>query len=324
MTDDTTRTLSLPYLQPGQALKTITHNEALQRLDAGLYLSISNMAAAELPLEPTEGDALIIAENPSAELTTRAGHIAVSVAGVWTWFAPSPGWIIWDETSQNLRVYDGAAWVSGTASSMSDILPKLGVNTSAQDHQRLAVSSDSSLFTHAGESHRLTLNRAADSDTASLIFQTGFSGQAEFGLTGTSGLSLRTSPDGANWSDRLSAPDDYPGLRAPAFGSLRLFIDSNDAAFIPTPETGGLVAIIIVSEAGLTRADRSGLLAYDTGQSPGLVSLATTALLINHGSTPLDGTVGQNNRIGVSAVEGGLYVENKLPTQREFSLTFLC
>jgi len=48
MTDDTTRTLSLPYLQPGQALKTITHNEALQRLDAGLYLSISNMAAAEL------------------------------------------------------------------------------------------------------------------------------------------------------------------------------------------------------------------------------------------------------------------------------------
>jgi len=106
----------------------------------------------------------------------------------------------------------------------------------------------------------------------------------------------------------LNAPNDYAGIRAPAFGSLRIVINSDEAAFIPTPASGGIVAIMVVSEAGLPRSDRSGILAYDTGQSPKLVSLATTALLINHGSTPLDGTVSEENRIGISAVDGGLYV----------------
>jgi len=45
MNAPTTDKLALPFLQPGQALKTITHNEALQRLDTGLYLSCSNMNA---------------------------------------------------------------------------------------------------------------------------------------------------------------------------------------------------------------------------------------------------------------------------------------
>jgi len=47
-------------------------------------------------------------------------------------------------------------------------------------------------------------------------------------------------------------------------------------------------------------------------------------LMSAFGSTRLDGTVSEENRIGISAVEGGLYVENKMPPEREISLTFLC
>jgi len=106
------------------------------------------MAATTLPIEPTDGHTLIFSDDPNIEFVARAGEIAIYVAGVWTWFEPSPGWIIWDETNHALRVYDGDVWVSGSAGSTSESLPKLGVNMSAQDHQRLAVSSEGTLFTH--------------------------------------------------------------------------------------------------------------------------------------------------------------------------------
>jgi len=134
MTADTTKTFSLPFLQPGQALKTITHNEALQRLDTGLYMSVSEMAAAELPLEPEDGHTLILSDTPTLDLAAHSGNIAVYRAGDWTWFKPSPGWIIWDSMDQELRVFDGNIWVSGSHQTTADMLPKLGVNTSAQEH----------------------------------------------------------------------------------------------------------------------------------------------------------------------------------------------
>jgi len=91
MNASSTDNFALPFLQPGQALKTITHNEALQRLDTGLYLSCSDMAADALPDNPVAGETLILSNTSTEE---HAGDIAVFQDGVWLWFTPKAGWSV--------------------------------------------------------------------------------------------------------------------------------------------------------------------------------------------------------------------------------------
>jgi len=143
-------------------------------------------------------------------------------------------------------------------------------------------------------------------------------------MTATATVSLKTSPDGTHWSERLSTPQNYSGLRAPAFGSVRVSIDNDSAQLIPTPASGGIFAITVISDTGLPLANRSGLLAYDTGSTPSLISLAKTGLIENLGVAVLNGSSAATGNIGVSAVSGGLYIENRIVGRRHISLTFLC
>ena len=321
---ETTPRLSLPFLQAGQALKNITHNEALQRLDTGLYLSCSNMAADNLPADPVEGHAYVISQTPDGSLIDRIGHIGVYVTGRWVWFIPKSGWVLWDETGETLRVFDGAAWAAPFTESPAETLPFLGLNAAASADQRLSISSASSLFNHDGDSHRLTLNRASEADTASLIFQTDFAGRAELGLTGSEGFSLKTSTDGSNFTKKLSLPATYSGIQSPAFGSKVVSVDNDTATLVQTPATGGIVALTITSETGFPQSGHSAIFAYDTGGTPILRTLAKTTRVDNHASMVLDGTISAVGNIGVSAVDGGLYLENRIVNTRDISLTFLC
>jgi hypothetical protein len=186
------------------------------------------------------------------------------------------------------------------------------------------VASDTSLFTHDGDSHRLSLNRAAVPDTASLLFQTNFSSEAELGLTGGDGFSIKTSSDGSNFSTRLTTPETYAGIRSPAFGSVRVTLANDTAQRIPTPATGGLVALTVVSDAGFPQVGHSGIFAYDSGRSPNLVTLAKTNRVENLRTADLTGTNSLAGNIGISAVDGGLFLENRIASSRDISLTFLC
>ena len=324
MTATATARLDLPFLQAGQALKNITHNEALQRLDSGLYLSCSNMGATSLPDNPAEDLVLLVSHSPDITLSDRIGQIAVFTANGWVWFTPKPGWSLWDETEQTLRIYNGESWVPPMKETLQDSLPKLGLNAAATTAQRLSISSESSLFNHDGNSHRLTLNRAAQDDTASLIFQTGFTGVAELGLTGSGGFSLKTSSDGTNFIEKLSTPAAYNGVQSPAFRSKLISVENDAAVLIPTPATGGIVALTIVSQTGSPQAAHSGIFAYDTGLTPLLRSLAKIGRVEDHGTSTLNGTTSAVGNIGISAVEGGLHLENRIINTRDFSLTFIC
>lgn len=323
-TSTTTARLDLPFLQAGQALKNITHNEALQRLDSGLYLSCSDMAAESLPSAPHENLVILISQTSDAALSGRIGQIAVFVSGAWIWFTPKSGWMLWDETAKTLRIFDGINWVKPVPETTPETLPQLGLNAVPSPNQRLSISSDSSLFNHDGDSHRMTLNRANENSTASLIFQTSFSGEAELGLAGSDGFSLKTSVDGTSFTEKLTTPEEYNGIRSPAFGSAVFSVENDTAILIPTPATGGIVALTITSKTGFPQAPHSGIFAYDTGPSPLLRTLAKSGRLENHESIIPDGTTSVTGNIGISAVEGGLYLENRIVSTRDFSLTFLC
>lgn len=82
--------------------------------------------------------------------------------------------------------------------------PMLGINTDADETRRLSVASESTLLDHAGGDHCVTINKAAETHTASVIFQDGYSGRAEIGLNGSDALSLKVSADGSTWQEAVA------------------------------------------------------------------------------------------------------------------------
>ena len=139
---------------------------------------------------------------PTGAWAGQAGRLAVWGGGVWSFIAPAPGWRAWSIEAAELRVYDDGDWVSATATQHLD---GIGIGTAWDATNRLAVASAASLFTNAGAGHQLKVNKAAAGDTASLLFQDGFSGRAEMGLAGSDDFSVKVSPDGSAWFAAMSA-----------------------------------------------------------------------------------------------------------------------
>lgn len=201
MTEKTSR-LDLPYILPSQAQKHVTHNEALQRLDAVIQLVI----LAELPAPPQnaqEGDCFLIASEASAEWAGKSAQLAFRQDGAWIFITPKEGWRAW--FVDTLKVLRQNAWQNVPLPKDATV-ERLGIATSADTSNRLAVASPASLFTHgdAGGGHQVKVNKASQGDTASLLFQSGWSGRAEMGLAGSDAFSIKTSADGANWNVALS------------------------------------------------------------------------------------------------------------------------
>jgi hypothetical protein len=80
----------------------------------------------------------------------------------------------------------------------------------------LAFKSNASLFDNAGTGHQLKINKAAVSQTASVLFQNSYSGRAELGLMADDKFSIKGSANSTVWKDVLIA-DQATGL-ATVFG----------------------------------------------------------------------------------------------------------
>lgn len=79
----------------------------------------------------------------------------------------------------------------------------LGVNATADATNRLSVSSTAVLFNNAGNGVQVKVNKAAAADTASFLFQTGFSGRAEIGLTADDDFHFKVSANGSAFFESL-------------------------------------------------------------------------------------------------------------------------
>ena len=194
--------LSLPYLQASQAQKHVTHNEALRVLDAITQLSVLAADLTTPPGSPSEGDCYIPALSPTGDWAGHAGEIAVYADGAWQFFLARPGWRADVTPTGEVLRYNGTIWEPALTNLQN--LPELGVNTTADTTNRLAVAADATLLNHDGDDHQLKINKAAAADTASLLFQTGFSGRTEMGTTGSDDFAIKVSADGSSWTQTLS------------------------------------------------------------------------------------------------------------------------
>lgn len=201
---DTSR-LSLPFLSAAQGQKHVTHNEALAVLDRLVLLAVEARALAAPPANPAEGSRYLVAAAASGAWAGHAGEIAVLEDGIWQFHVPRPGWLAYVVAEDLFVVRTAAGW---RAFVVGDPLPQLGINATADTTNRLAVAAAATLLGHAGAGHQLKINKRTPTDTATVLFQTGYSGRAEIGTAGTDRFGVKVSPDGAAW---LTVAEVDPG-----------------------------------------------------------------------------------------------------------------
>ena len=214
-------------------------------------------------------------------------------------------------------------------------LNKLGLNTSADEVNRLAISSEASLLSHDGEGHNLKVNKAAATDTASLIFQTDYSGRAEMGTTGNDDFHVKVTSDGSNWKDAIvvdgesgavsfpntqlsnstsalaSGPDAiWRSSRDPNIGwithpgsSLTYVASINNATFIPIRigETGAISKVSVYCQAG-SPGESIRIALYDAAPDK-----LTGELAIDFGNAACDSAGMRTIETTPKDLEAGLY-----------------
>lgn len=212
---DTSPRLDLPLIQAAQAQKHVTHNEALRRLDAIAQLSVVAFDATVAPSLAEEGDIHALGAGASGAWSGHGGDLALYTDGYWLFITPRSGWIATLDGSNEMKIFDGTDWVEISQGVLNNP-SAVGINATADTTNRLAVSSPSTLLSHEGSDHRLTINKATAPDTASLLFQDNWSGRAELGLAGDDDFHLKVSADGTSWNDAMvvdatSGQASFPG-----------------------------------------------------------------------------------------------------------------
>lgn len=217
-----TPNLALPYILAAQAQKHVTHNEAIRALDCLVQLSVESRTLAAPPATPADGSRYIVAAAATGAWAGKSGNVAAFQDGAWAFFVPRTGWLAWVADEHGVFVYAAGVWAayagSGSGSgAITDLdnLAHVGINATADTTNRLSLKSPASLFDNEGAGHQQKINKHAAGDTASVLYQTNYSGRAEMGLAGDDDFHFKVSPDGATWYealkiDRATGRADFP------------------------------------------------------------------------------------------------------------------
>ena len=206
---DDTPNLGLPYIMAAQSQKHVTHNEAIRALDAVVQLAVLDRDLAAPPVSPAEGDRYIVAASPTGDWDGQSGNIAAFQDGAWVFLSPNEGWIAWIADEEAAVVWSNSGWTALTTSgggggaTGDGNFTTVGINATADATNRLSLSSPATLLNNAGAGHQLKINKAAAGDTASLLYQSAWSGRAELGLAGDDDFRFKVSPDGSAWREAI-------------------------------------------------------------------------------------------------------------------------
>lgn len=122
MSDETSTRLGLPLLQPGQAQKELSHNEALTLLDMAVQASVEAVGLDTPPEAPLPGACWIVGAAPRGAWRGQAQALAGWTAGGWRFVAPQPGMTVWSEADRADARFDGSRWTVGTLAASHLIL----------------------------------------------------------------------------------------------------------------------------------------------------------------------------------------------------------
>jgi hypothetical protein len=282
MTDSTTRAAA-PLMSAAQAQKHVTHNEALYAFDALLCARLLDRDLTTPPSSPSDGDAYLVKATAIGAWTGQNGNIAYYADGAWRFYPPFAGLIALIADESKFVAYDGSAWQDFAALLSLENLPMLGVNTTADSTNKLAVQSNAALFTDQPTGSggtgdvRVTLSKQTSGNTASFVYQDNYSGRAEMGLAGDDDFHFKVSADGSTWKEALKIAASSGVVSLP-LGQLKfpstpnLSSDANtlddyeEGTFTPTLTTSGTAPTGVTSSAAVGLYIKIGSLVFITAR----------------------------------------------------------
>ena len=237
-----TNRLEISYLAPAQALKHITINEGFRKFDRLSQISVAARNVAIQPSQPNDGEGYILPANAVGENWDYAAEndLAFFDQG-WQILTPKDGFQAWVESEQAGLVFSQGNWISPPLPSSNH----LGVNTQADDVNRLSVKSDAELLSHddvtpgSGDARKV-INKKSVAHTASILLQSNYQGKTELGLLGDDAFSIHTSSDGSafNTSLRVSLEEDRVDLYHPLrVNGSEVLSNSDKPAFVGNIES---------------------------------------------------------------------------------------
>jgi len=305
----TTPNLSIPLLVSNQSGKEITHNEALVIVDAILNRGVENKATNTPPGSPSAGDAYIVGSSPTGDFATHAGELAFYNNG-WRFISPNEGLTIWVKDEDLLYTYDGSSWVkTGSSESIDDLsdvvitsvaqydllihngtnfinsttvdnLTRVGINTTADSTNKLSVKSDAILFDNATDDSQIKVNKNSSTDTASHLFQTNYSGRAEFGLVGDDNFTLKVSPEGSTWNEAIIVDKSTGDVNCPEDVDVdgNLTVGATDEAGILEVKNSSEVSTVKINSTGDSFFNGGNIIfSSDDGETPSTLLEVETA-----------------------------------------------
>lgn len=259
---DASARLALPFTAPQQAQRHLTFNELVRALDLLVQPAVLSRTSATPPGSPADGDSYIVGTGASGAWAGKDGQFACFVDGGWDFRMPADGWLAYVADTTEIAIRKAGAWTTLVTNGGSGVA-SLGINASADLTNRLTVAAAATLFNHDGSDHRLKINKSASGHTASLLYQQGFTGHAEFGLAGDNDLHLKVSPNGSTWYEAMTIARASGAIALP-IGQLVFPATQNPSSnpnTLDDYEEGTWTPGITFSggSAGLTYASRSGV-----------------------------------------------------------------
>jgi len=207
-----------------------------------------------------------------------------------------------DTDKKTVVVHDGATAGGSplaTAAGPNDNMSRLGVNTTSDATNKLAVRSNAALLTalYAAEGGngdmQVKVNREATADTGSFLFQKAFSGRAEIGNIASDDFSFKVSPDGSTFYESIKIVGSS-GLVELPIGKLKFPATQNPSSDVNTLddyEEGTWTPDLLFGggSTGLTYASRSGTYTKIGNRLWGSLALVLSAKGTSTGAVTIGG-----------------------------------
>lgn len=105
-----TANLGLPLLQPSQAQKHVTVNEAIARLDGLCQTNLVSITTATPPLAAADGVIYGVPVGATDAWAGRDGDVAIFSNGGWVFVTPGGGWRAYISDAEAYALHDGTEW----------------------------------------------------------------------------------------------------------------------------------------------------------------------------------------------------------------------
>jgi len=157
-------------------------------------------------------------------------------------------------------------------------IASVGVNATADTMNRLSVNSGAILFNRETDNIQIKVNKQAASASGTFLFQTNFSGRAEFGLAGDDDFHFKVSPDGATFFESFVLDKDTGDAAFKQNLAADGFFDIREIA-APANPAANIARLYVKDETGTTKLamrDSAGVeTVFGAGGGGGVLSVFT-------------------------------------------------